>query len=194
MAAKFFRIRDSGPWGGYGSVLWHGFDSGAQSLIELHRCGPFVPAITLVNQSLVVWPSVALRFAQNFGENYSLRDVTIKKVVHLDWSSWDLEADCPPVEPGGGNEPEDFVLSRPNDPDIVHEIGSLTEIVPAIGAYVDQIRVPVSGTRRGFTLNYRVRIDTWNSNDFFWAAVSHRLDLDRTAQSDLNIGLRSSAG
>jgi hypothetical protein len=164
---ELYYIQDSGPWGGYGSVLWHGFDAGVQTSIELCRFGPFLPAITLVNNSLVVTEAVAQDFLERFGRDYIFRDVVIKSAVLLDWSSWDLGADAPPIAPGGGNEPEDFILSRRNDPSVAKGFGRLTEIVPPIGAYVDLIRVPVPGTRRGFTLDYRVKIDTRNSSDIF---------------------------
>jgi hypothetical protein len=55
------------------------------------------------------------------------RPVIKRRIVHLDWHRWDPTA-AEPVEYPDGGEPEDYILSRPHDPDLAEQMGTLWEL------------------------------------------------------------------
>ena len=56
------------------------------------------------------------------------RPVHKTRIVCLEWEHWDQAADHPQEYPDGG-EPEDYILSRPHDPELAAQIGPLWELV-----------------------------------------------------------------
>jgi hypothetical protein len=56
------------------------------------------------------------------------RPTVLKRIVQLDWRSWDLQAEEPPKYPAGG-EPENYILGRKHNPRIASEVGPLWEVV-----------------------------------------------------------------
>lgn len=163
----FYRLRPHGPWGDYGTILWHGFSMGEEGVLEIWRCGPMCPPVSVVDESLVIRESLVDDFVVKFGHGYRIQDAILKKVVDLNWHEWDLSTHMPPVYPGGGGEPEDYVLSRDHAPEIARSMGRICEIKPVpSGAVLDPIEIPIPGFR-STRLQFSVRKDTWSGSDLF---------------------------
>ena len=166
--AEFFRIRDSGPWGDYGVTLWHGIsvNMDIKGPLEMMRTGPYCPPVALTQRNLVLTQCAKDEFILLFGGDYTVGDVIVKKIVLLDWLGWDRASKYPPVEPGGDNEPEDYLFNREHDNTAASQVGELFHIVPEIRAFVEIVDVPVAG-KRFPQRKYTLVKETWTGVDFF---------------------------
>lgn len=133
MSELFLFDPSRAPWGDYGHVLAHGIswhsprrEDGA---LALERVGPFVPPITFPGGSdVVVNTSLRDQIVSCGLGPMSFRPVWKKRVVRIDWRSWDLSAPEPKVYPSG-SEPENYVLRRKHVPELADAIGELWEAV-----------------------------------------------------------------
>lgn len=102
---------------------------GPDGRLSLERTGPFVPPITLAGISdLIVTDDFRHELERSELRGFSFRDVIVKRVVKLDWRSWDLNAPEPARYPAG-SEPENYVLGRKHNPATAAAVGRLWEVV-----------------------------------------------------------------
>lgn len=97
--------------------------------LPLLRVGPFVPPIAVAGVSdVVVTDDFRQRLAKSGLRGFEFTEVWKKRIVKLDWRSWDLDADEPARYPAGG-EPENYILGRRHDPATADAIGAIWEMV-----------------------------------------------------------------
>lgn len=119
------------PWGDYGAILLSGMvtrpdDSGR---VGVERTGPFVPPITIAGISTpIVTEDFRATLADSDLAGVSFRAANKRRIVRLDWTSWDRTAPEPQRYPAGG-EPENYILGRKHDEALANEIGPLWELV-----------------------------------------------------------------
>lgn len=134
--------RAKAPWGDYGDILLCGMTAHQprtlDGLLQLERTGPFVPPVTQSGPGdLLVTDVFRTKLEESPLAGLGFRPVRKTRIVRLEWEHWDQAADHPQEYPDGG-EPEDYILSRPHDPELAAQIGSLWEVVlSAIGEHAD---------------------------------------------------------
>src|SRR5687768_289998 len=88
----FFEIRPGGPWGDYGVILAHGFVAEpfrTNERLVLHRCGPFVPPLTVPSYGSLVCTSLLRQQLEQQFSAVEFREVIIDKAVEINWHTWD---------------------------------------------------------------------------------------------------------
>lgn len=118
------------PWGDYGSILLTGMTTrpDESGRIGIERTGPFVPPITVMGISdVVVTDAFRMELERSELQGFGFAPTVVKRVVRLDWRSWDITAPEPLRYPAGG-EPENYILGRKHVPALVDEIGPLWEV------------------------------------------------------------------
>lgn len=145
---RWYRLdRAEPPWGDYGDILLAGMTRHQprtrEGLLQLERTGPFVPPITLAGPGdLLVTNAFRAELERSPLAGPGFRPVEKTRIVRLEWEYWDQSAGNPLEYPEGG-EPEDYILSRPHDPELAAQIGPLWEVVlPGTGerAEADLVR------------------------------------------------------
>ncbi len=150
------------PWGDYGSILTHGMSMRLdrhQGLIQLERTGPTIAPITFPGAGdIVVTQAFQLALEQSGLTGFSFQPVIKRHIVDLDWEEWDITADDPEEDPDDG-EPENYILRRPHETRAADELGILLELLlqPGIKARLEDKVL-------------RIRPETWNGADLFYAA------------------------
>lgn len=131
MVVRWHRIRNaSAPWGDYGRMLVSGMTErrGLDGRLPLLRTGPFVPPITVSGISdLIVTQAFRAELEASGLIGFGFAEVVKKRIVKLDWRSWDLSADEPARYPAGG-EPEQYVLGRTHDQSTADSLGPMFEV------------------------------------------------------------------
>jgi hypothetical protein len=124
------------PWGDYGIVLYCGYAyrEYAEATLEIERTGPFCPPIFLPSSGFVVVNSQmrAAIESERFS-GISFRDVVKRKIVKVNWETWDMSAEEPPIVPRGG-EPEGYIRRNRHSPETSLQMGDLWEVVLSDGA------------------------------------------------------------
>ena len=59
---------------------------------------------------------------------FGFAEVWKKRIVKLDWRSWDLHASDPARYPADG-EPENYVLAQKHNPEVADQLGPIWEVV-----------------------------------------------------------------
>ncbi len=129
-------------WGDYGSILVSGMTAHVEredGFLQLERTGPYIPP--LVNSGLwdiVVTDSAKRNLEMSGLIGISFKPVIKKRIVELNWTNWDLNADDPLFYPDSG-EPEDYILAGQHSESISRQIGDVWELViPIKGTFVDE--------------------------------------------------------
>jgi len=160
MSDAFFRIRTPAPWGDYGEILIAGYpippfrDNGK---LVLSRTGPFAPPISFPSYHIVVSTAFRSEFKSAF-PNFRYRRVLKRKIVDIDWHTWDREAD-PEIYPWG-YEPENYLQANPHSESASDKLGDLWEV---------KVRIGASG-RFDKELGLTISKESWNGDDFFWVS------------------------
>jgi hypothetical protein len=133
MAQDYFAIRaHDAPWGDYGRTLVHGMSKRlprSEGMIQLERCGPFVPPISVPGiGDVVVTGATRAAFEASDLVGVRFQKVILARVARWDWKEWDTTLPMPPLLPTS-REPADYVLASPHDARTAAEIGDLWEIV-----------------------------------------------------------------
>ncbi|HEY3835111.1 MAG TPA: hypothetical protein VGL72_01000 [Bryobacteraceae bacterium] len=98
-------------------------------VIQLERCGPFMPPITLPGVGDIVVPNSTRRQIELAGlTGITWQSVDKVRIVKSDWETWTTDEKLPPALPSGG-EPENYILGQPHDPATAASMGELWEIV-----------------------------------------------------------------
>ena len=125
----FYALRPSvAPWGDYGRILRDGLikietiDSG--TVRTLHRTGPYVPKMCAPFRAIVVVDDLRAELIGAKFTGFTLNPLLVRKVVRIDWQTWDLTADDPKEYPPSGN-PEDYVLTGVHDAHLSMELPKL---------------------------------------------------------------------
>lgn len=131
--AKFYILDGpKSPWGDYSDVLIAGMSGhlGRQDgRMQLERTGPYVPPISFPGLSdIVVTDSFRHELESSVLTGLRFQPVTKKRIVHLDWHTWDCSTKEPPEYPEEG-EPEGYILDRPHSQDVSDQIGDLWELL-----------------------------------------------------------------
>jgi hypothetical protein len=120
------------PWGDFGRILAHGMSrnlSRVGGIMQLQRVGPFVPPVTMPGLGdMVVIDEVRHDIEASGLSGASFASVNKARVVRMDWQNWDSSLPSPPVLPDT-NDPEDYILRRPDDRNAADAMGSLWELV-----------------------------------------------------------------
>jgi hypothetical protein len=125
------RLRDGEvPWGDYGRMLVTGMaERDADGIVAIERVGPFVPPVALYGlwDILVVTDGFRRQIEGSGLTGFSFAETRKKRIVRIDWRSWDLSAEDPEKYPAGG-EPESYILGRKHNPQVAAELGPLWEV------------------------------------------------------------------
>jgi hypothetical protein len=105
-------------WGDYGSALINGHCDRDETTgrYVVDRVGPFVPPLMLPFfgcDTPVLMPQTVADAVRKRFPSVSVEPVIVRKVVHLDWHRWDLDAEWMKVRPKEG-EPENYILEKPH--------------------------------------------------------------------------------
>lgn len=172
-------VTGEGPWGDYGRILVHGMSAHLERVngqLQLERTGPYVPGITLPGISdVIVTDAVRERIQISALSGCQFAPLTKSRIVHLDWSSWDLSSDLPRELPASG-EPEDFILARPHEPALADSIGTLWELKLDVGVQVTRARS--SRGRFHYDFTYQSPRDAlpdfWRASNMRYVFISSR--------------------
>ena len=167
MAKLYMLERRRHKWGDYYDILMHGMSwhlGRKGNLIQLERTGPFMPPVSLPGVGDIVVTDAFRRELEASGlAGLHFQPVIKKLIVHLDWHTWDREADGPPEIPVPDGEPEDYVLGQPHSAAIARQIGQLWELSLNASAMVRRIK------RTGAEDDIYLLTDSWQGEDLFRA-------------------------
>ncbi len=115
------------PWGDYGNTLLVGYafpseDNANEIFIE--RAGPFVPPVYTWANMLLVSDSFKKKLEKSDLSGFRFQETIFKKIVHIDWMKWDLEAKEPKIYPSGG-EPENYIAKRKHNTEVAEEMEAI---------------------------------------------------------------------
>jgi hypothetical protein len=167
MGKIYLLHRPTYAWDEYGDVLLAGLTERLpreDGQLQLERTGPFVPPIGLSGDHIIVTDDMRRRLETSGLAGISFRPVILRHIVHLDWHTWDRQAEEPAEYPATG-DPDDYILERPHDPTLAEQMGDLWEVVTEERAELERVRTgPNPWDARVY-----LKLDTWDGTDFFKA-------------------------
>ncbi len=122
---KYYIIKNRDmPWGDYGNILFSGLltvmddDYNDIDIHEIERTGSYIPEIYCANSTnMVVNEEVKnLLEKETITGIENFHDTVFKKIVNIDWQSWDFNNEDPKFYPETG-EPIDYIEDGENDID-----------------------------------------------------------------------------
>lgn len=129
-------------WGDYGDILVSGMTAHLErynDLLQLERTGPYVPP--LINSGLwdiVVTDKVKEGLMVSGIIGIGFRAVIKKRIVYVDWTTWDTNAEEPSYYPESG-EPEDYILEQEHSELLAERVGDLWELlIPITGTFSNE--------------------------------------------------------
>lgn len=153
------------PWEDYGDVLVAGLTERlprVEGCLQLERVGPFVPSITVSGDNVIVTDALRRRLEASGLTGFSFRPIHKARIVYLDWSAWDRDAEAPAELPDSG-DPDDYILARPHDPVLAEGMGALWELLAEEGGELEKVSVGPNPWQARLYL----KLDSWNGRDFF---------------------------
>ncbi|WP_158978792.1 hypothetical protein [Cellulophaga sp. L1A9] len=117
------------PWGDYGDILFSGLltvmddDYNDIDIHEIERTGSYIPEIYCVNSTnLVLSENVKIVLLKNNITGIDKFHYTIfKKIVNIDWKSWNQKHEDPAFFPETG-EPIDYIEDGEDDTNLHNEL------------------------------------------------------------------------
>ena len=156
MLPRFYEFkRPDLPWGDYSDILVHGMAqrSADGTSLELDRCGPFVPPISLPYGHVIVTAPLLVELQNTEFKGFSVHSVTKRRIPKIDWRRWEPYGPEEMKYPAGG-EPENYLLRRKHSAEAADALGELFELRFGRG---------IKATREG---GYRLLAESWNGADF----------------------------
>lgn len=96
---------------------------------QLQRVGPFLPSASISGPERLIVSDEARAAIEAAGlQGIRCDEVHKKRIVRLDWRSWDLDAEDPERYPAG-DEPENYVLGRKHNAELADAMGPIHEVV-----------------------------------------------------------------
>lgn len=170
------------PWGDYGDILFSGLlnvlDSNYNDLEypEIERVGPYFPEIYIVNScNLIVTDRVKTLLESSTIRGISgYRKAIVKKIVNIDWRSWDFNSKKPLFYPRG-NSPENYILKGENSLTLIQEKPSFWELLPAKGCKIKKISSSEDYiTYTNLALSSYPGLDVFQPENMLFIVVSER--------------------
>lgn len=136
MCMKYYILKNKKmPWGDYGRILFTGLltvlDDNFNDLDipEIERTGAYVPEIYIANTRNIVLVDT---IKKNIEESditgiVRFKKVLKKKIVNINWESWDLNDKSPLFYPKS-KEPEDYILKGKNDEQLSLSMPNMWEL------------------------------------------------------------------
>ena len=129
------------PWGDYGNILLTGMmmhEDRKDGLLQIERTGPFVPPMIISGLwDIIVTDKIKNELAQASLKGIKFRPVLKRRIVHLDWTTWNFSNNEPFFYPEGG-EPESYILENPHSEELSEHIGPLWQLIThKSGQYTD---------------------------------------------------------
>ena len=124
------------PWGDYGNMLFSGLlkvlDEHYDDLEipEIERTGPYFPDIYMANTSniIVTGRVKTLLESSDISGITGFRRAIVKKMVDIDWQSWDLDSEDPLFYPKG-NSPINYIRQGANSQDLIRSAPQVWELL-----------------------------------------------------------------
>lgn len=179
--SEFFEVNGPElPWGDYGNILHHGMTGhlgrDSNGCLQLERVAPFLPSIFFpdTTRDVVVTDQFKRLLSAAPFDDLHFTPVVKKRIVHLDWKSWDPCTQLPQCRPKDG-EPENYLLASPHSPLLAENIGLLWEVtVPrSVECILEQ-----TGLQR-WQYDLYLLPDTWKGHHLFRPARGVRLFVSR---------------
>lgn len=170
------------PWGDYGDVLFTGLlnvmdkDFNNLEYPELERTGPYIPEIYIANSRNIVVTNVVRQLIKqnNINGIIEFRHVIKKKIVNIDWGSWNKTED--PLFLPKSNEPEGYILEGKNDIELLNSMPDVWELKVVKKYNLTKVsdRVDMDGYSH-LTLDIRPEFDIFAPQNVLVIIVSERL-------------------
>ena len=106
------------------------------NVIQLARCGPFVPPMSITADSIVITNTMLSALHTSPFKEWSVATVEKTQIVMSEWDGSDFVS-----APG---DPEDFILNSPHDEACAQSLGDLWEIVLPVGCTAKGFKVSVN--------------------------------------------------
>lgn len=163
---KFYVVRPPSFWGDYGGILINGMTSPGNSdrsrRLQLERTGPFMPPITFpALHDVIVTDVFRHELRASKLATLKFRSVVKKRIVKLDWETWDRKER--PLRLPKSGEPEDYILWRRHSEATAEAIGPIWQVLLPLGAEVD-----TDSQRAPWDYDIRVHTGTWKGEHFFY--------------------------
>ena len=175
------------PWGDYGAMLFSGLlkvlDEHYDDLEipEIERAGPYFPDIYMANTcmantcNIIVTDRVrTLLESSDISGITGYRRAIVKKMVDIDWQSWDLDSEDPLFYPKG-KSPINYIRQGVNSEDLIQSAPRAWELLVGRDGEIKKL----SDTRDylGFSnlaLASSPRIDIFQPKNMLFIVVSER--------------------
>jgi len=151
------------PWGDYGDTLYTGFAyRNKNDILCLERAGTFVPPIYEVALNILIVTDETKQKLEDSGlKGFTFSKAAIKKVVDIDWMSWDFEADEPTLYPHGG-EPENYIKNRKHNVALADKVPMVWEVTMDNKTLVGRKQCVVESSDELFIIE-----NSWSGSDIF---------------------------
>lgn len=152
------------PWGDYGDVLLTGWaypDESDRHKICIERTGPFVPPVYEWAKMLLVSETTKQQLEQSGLKGIGFIKAYFKKIVHIDWTKWDLNAENPEFYPVG-QEPENYIEKKKHDPRIAEKMEPVWCLLLNEETLIGRQQRNVSHINELFIIE-----NSWTGNDIF---------------------------
>jgi hypothetical protein len=177
--SKYFAVESANsPWGDYGDVLLNGLVEKSKSIglhaIYVSRTGPYVPPVTQPFGLIIVTDDFRRELEASQLTGFDFLETQYRKVVRLDWQTWNTDAAEPMSYPETG-EPEDYVLGRPHDPTLLAQMPRLWAL-----AVQPTSELQVQGTR-SFRIDRHPGTDIAREFELYWVTERMKAWLERSS-------------
>lgn len=124
------------PWGDYGNMLFSGLlkvlDENYNDLEipEIERAGPYFPDIYMANTCNIIVTDRVKTLLESSGISgiTGYRRAIVKKMVDIDWQSWDLDSEDPLFYPKGIS-PENYIRKGVNSENLMQTAPQVWELL-----------------------------------------------------------------